>query len=63
MFQAERAAALLEEEFPSEAESAADRLAAREAATPVPERVSPPPPLRIPEKCAVSFEDLTLIPN
>jgi len=37
--QAERAAALVEEEWPDEAEAAAARAAAREAATPVPERV------------------------
>lgn len=37
--QAELAAALIEEEWPDEAESAAARAAAREAATPVPERV------------------------
>ncbi|BDA49119.1 hypothetical protein COCOBI_13-2290 [Coccomyxa sp. Obi] len=37
--QAELAAALLEEEWPDEAEAAAARAAAREASTPVPERV------------------------
>jgi hypothetical protein len=37
--QAELAAALLEEEWPDEREAAAARAAAREAATPVPERV------------------------
>jgi len=37
--QAELAAALLEEEWPDQKEAAAARAAAREAATPVPERV------------------------
>ena len=37
--QAELAAALVQEEWPDEAEAAAARTAAREAATPVPERV------------------------
>lgn len=39
MAQAELAAALIEEEWPDEAEAAAARAQAREAATPVPERV------------------------
>ena len=39
MMQAELAAALLEEEWPDQKEAAAARAAAREAATPVPERV------------------------
>ena len=37
--QAELAAALLEEEWPDQRQAAAARAAAREAATPVPERV------------------------
>ena len=37
--QAELAASLLEEEWPDQKEAAAARAAAREAATPVPERV------------------------
>ena len=39
VMQAELAAALLEEEWPDQKEAAAARAAAREAATPVPERV------------------------